>query len=124
MTANMGITRSASQLEQALTQIRKWQDWLTDAESDQSDASNKRSPTTISELAYFQLARQLELATLIIQSAYQRVESRGGHYRHDYPNLADTPRTSVVEPLKKSTLESFINIIEEERMRVPAIEST
>ncbi len=124
MTANMGITRSASQLEQALTQIQKWQDWLTDAESDQSDASNKRSPTTISGLAYFQLARQLELATLIIQSAYQRVESRGGHYRLDYPKLAATPRTSVVEPLKKSTLESFINIIEEERMRVPIIEST
>jgi L-aspartate oxidase len=124
MTANMGITRSASQLEQASAQIQKWQDWLTDAESEQSDASNKCSPTTISELTYFQLARQLELATLIIQSAYQRVESRGGHYRHDYPNLADTPRTSVVEPLKKFTLESFINIIEEERMRVPVIEST
>ncbi len=124
MTANMGITRSASQLEQALAQIQKWQDWLTDAESDQSDASNKNNPTIISELAYFQLARQLELATLIIQSAYQRFESRGGHYRHDYPSLAATPRTSVVEPLKKSTLESFINIIEEERMRVPAIEGT
>lgn len=124
MTANMGITRSASQLEQASAQIQKWQDWLTDADSDQSDASNKRSPTTVSGLAYFQLARQLELATLIIQSAYQRVESRGGHYRLDYPNLAATPRTSVVEPLKKFTLESFINITEEERMRVPIIEST
>jgi L-aspartate oxidase len=124
MTTNMGITRSAGQLEQASAQIQKWQDWLTDADSDQSDASNKRSPTTVSELAYFQLARQLELATLIIQSAYQRFESRGGHYRLDYPNLAATPRTSVVEPLKKFTLESFINITEEERMRVPIIEST
>ncbi len=124
MTANMGITRSADQLAQALIQITEWQDWLTDADSDQSDASNKRSPTTVSGLAYFQLARQLELATLIIQSAYQRVESRGGHYRHDYPNLAATPRTSVVEPLKKFTLESFINIIKEERMRMPVIEST
>ncbi|WP_201597440.1 L-aspartate oxidase [Psychrobacter vallis] len=99
MTANMGITRSASQLEQALDQIQKWQDWLTDAESDQSDASNKNNPTTASELAYCQLARQLQLAILIIQSAYQRVESRGGHYRHDYPNLADTPRTSVIASL-------------------------
>ena len=107
MTANMGITRNAGQLEQALTQIQKWQDWFTDAKSDQSDASNRRSPTTASELACFQLTRQLALATLIIQSAYQRVESRGGHYRLDYPNLASTPRTSVVEPLKKSTLESI-----------------
>ncbi|MGE6328556.1 L-aspartate oxidase [Psychrobacter pacificensis] len=101
MTTNMGITRSASQLEQALTQIQKWQDWFTDAESDQSDASNRRSPTTASELACFQLTRQLELATLIIQSAYQRMESRGGHYRLDYPNLAATPRTSVIEPQRE-----------------------
>jgi len=101
MTANMGITRSASQLEQALTQIQKWQDWFTDAESDQSDASNRRSPTTASELACFQLTRQLALATLVIQSAYQRMESRGGHYRHDYPNLAATPRTSVIEPQRE-----------------------
>ncbi len=101
MTANMGITRSAGQLEQALTQIQKWQDWFTDAESDQSDASNRRSPTTASELACFQLTRQLALATLIIQSAYQRMESRGGHYRHDYPNLAATPRASVVGPQRE-----------------------
>ncbi|WP_420070456.1 L-aspartate oxidase [Psychrobacter pacificensis] len=101
MTTNMGITRSAGQLEQALTQIQKWQDWFTDAESDQSDASNRRSPTTASELACFQLTRQLALATLIIQSAYQRMESRGGHYRHDYPNLAATPRASVVGPQRE-----------------------
>ncbi len=101
MTANMGITRNAGQLEQALTQIQKWQDWFTDAKSDQSDASNRRSPTTASELACFQLTRQLALATLIIQSAYQRMESRGGHYRHDYPKLAATPRASVVEPQRE-----------------------
>ena len=101
MTANMGITRSASQLEQALTQIQKWQDWFTDAESDQSDASNRRSPTTASELACFQLTRQLALATLIIQSAYQRMESRGAHYRHDYPKPSDIPRQRVVEPQRE-----------------------
>ena len=53
------------------------------------------------ELAEFQLARQLQLATLVIQSAYQRLESRGGHYRQDYPQLATTPKTSVIEPLSK-----------------------
>ncbi|MGP4865158.1 L-aspartate oxidase [Psychrobacter sp. T6-5] len=124
MTANMGITRSASQLEQALTQIQKWQDSLASTELGQPDIIKNDSPTSINELAYFQLARQLELATLIIQSAYQRFESRGGHYRLDYPNLAATSRTSVVEPLKKFTLESFINIIEEEKTPIPIIEST
>nr|WP_201527710.1 hypothetical protein [Psychrobacter frigidicola] len=31
-------------------------------------------------MAYFQLSGQLQLATLIAQSAYQRCKSRGGHY--------------------------------------------
>ncbi|MGO2996659.1 MAG: L-aspartate oxidase [Moraxellaceae bacterium] len=98
MTANMGITRSASQLEQALTQIQKWQDSLASTELGQQNIIKNDSPTNIHELAYFQLTRQLALATLIIQSAYQRMESRGGHYRQDYPNLASKPLTSVIEP--------------------------
>jgi L-aspartate oxidase len=122
MTSNMGITRSAKQLEQALVQIQKWQDWLTGAEFDPSDASNKSSPTTTNELAYFQLARQLQLATLIIQSAYQRFESRGGHYREDYPDLIDTPLTSIVSPLKNSKLEPFDHIAEDERSPIPIAE--
>ena len=56
---------------------------------------------TANELTLFQLARQLQLATLVIQSAYQRYESRGGHYRQDYPHLASTLRTSVIAPLSK-----------------------
>lgn len=99
MTASMGITRHAQSLEQALTQIQVWQQRLKHAELRQSDICNKSRATTTNELARFQLAKQLQLAALIIQSAYQRVESRGGHYRKDYPNLSDTPLTSVVEPL-------------------------
>ncbi|MED6316166.1 MAG: L-aspartate oxidase [Pseudomonadota bacterium] len=101
MTTNMGITRSAGQLEQALTQIQKWQVSLASTELGQQNIIKNDSPTNIHELACFQLTRQLALATLIIQSAYQRLESRGGHYRLDYPNLAATPRTSVVEPQRE-----------------------
>ena len=99
MTASMGITRHAKTLEQALIQIQRWQQGLKYNEFSQSDIHNKNSPTIANELAHFRLIRQLQLATLIIQSAYQRVESRGGHYRHDYPNLATTSLTSVIEPL-------------------------
>ena len=56
---------------------------------------------TANELAHLQLARQLQLATLIVQSAYQRVESRGGHYRKDCPTLATMPLTSVIAPLSE-----------------------
>lgn len=107
MTANMGITRSAEQLEQALQQIQDWQHWSTESKVSQLGVNNASSPTTANELLYFQLERQLTLATLIIQSAYQRFESRGGHYRQDYPNLATAPLTSVVEPQHDPAYDQF-----------------
>ncbi len=101
MTNNMGITRSAEQLEKALIRIQQWQQSIGFAKSKYSSTINESMPTSLNELPYFQLARQLQLATLVIQSAFQRHESRGGHYRKDYPNLTSTPRTSVIEPLSR-----------------------
>lgn len=107
MTAHMGITRSAGQLAQALLQIENWQQQLGCFKSNPINITNPLDINSESNtiphdgLAHFQLARQLQLATLIIQSAYQRYESRGGHYRQDYPHLATTPRTSVIAPLSK-----------------------
>jgi len=118
LTANMGITRSAKQLEQALRQIEQWQESIEHNKTMLSNISSK-APTTDSELAIFQLVRQLALATMIVQSAYQRFESRGGHYREDYPNLAETPLTSIILPLRKTTLSSFSHIIENERCPIP-----
>jgi len=112
LTANMGITRSAEQLEQALQKIEQWQESLI--YFGKSNINNNL-PTTFDELAIFQLARQLELATMIVQSAYQRFESRGGHYRMDYPNLAETPLTSIILPRRDATLHSINHIIEDER---------
>ncbi|WP_367103859.1 L-aspartate oxidase [uncultured Psychrobacter sp.] len=94
MTNHLGIVRSAKQLKQALAQLQEWQ--LKIDNLDTQTSSNKTD-----KLAYFRLNRQLRLACLIIQSAYQRCESRGGHYRADYPNLADKPRISIIEPLSK-----------------------
>lgn len=99
MTTNMGITRYAEELEQALVQIQEWQQWLTHAESNQPAIDQINNTAVADRLAHLQLARQLQLAILIVQSAYQRIESRGGHYRKDYPTLASTPRTSVIDPL-------------------------
>ena len=99
MTSNMGITRTAKSLEQILIQIQQWQQWLEKTKLSQSNINTLDNTMTADKLAHFQLARQLQLATLIVQSAYQRLESRGGHYRKDYPHLAATPRISVIEPL-------------------------
>lgn len=99
MTNSMGITRSAEQLEQALIQIQQWQQSIGLAKSKHSTINNEDIANSQNELAEFQLASQLQLATLVIESAYQRLESRGGHYRTDYPQLATVPKTSVIEPL-------------------------
>ncbi|MEZ7517180.1 L-aspartate oxidase [Psychrobacter sp. Arc9] len=116
LTANMGITRSAKQLEQALQKIEQWQESLI--YFGKSNINNNL-PTTFDELAIFQLAKQLALATMIVQSAYQRFESRGGHYREDYPNLAETPLTSIILPRRDATFESMNRIIEDERYSIP-----
>ncbi|WP_423813575.1 L-aspartate oxidase [Psychrobacter sp. 219-2-C] len=99
MTNSMGITRSAEQLEKALMQIQQWQQSIGLAKSKHSTINNEDIANNQNELAEFQLARQLQLATLVIQSAYQRLESRGGHYRTDYPQLATVPKTSLIEPI-------------------------
>jgi L-aspartate oxidase len=101
MTSYMGIARNAESLEQILIQIQQWQQWLEKTRLNQSSMTTLDGTITADELILFQLARQLQLATLVIQSAYQRYESRGGHYRQDYPHLATTPRTSVIAPLSK-----------------------
>ncbi len=102
MTSHMGITREAKQLAQALEQICQWQQQLGGGSLNHIDTKNKDHVISYHTLPYVQLTRQLQLATLIIESAYQRHESRGGHYRQDYPNLADEPKISVIEPLLDS----------------------
>lgn len=102
MTSHMGITREAKQLAQALVQIQQWQQQLNCYNFNQIAIGNKDNATILNDLPYFQLTRQLQLAILIIQSAYQRHESRGGHYRKDYPNLASKPKVSMIAPLSDS----------------------
>ncbi len=106
MSSHLGITRHGTQLEQALQQIQQWQQDFTTINNDKSKQRQAQetltaidSSATLNTLSYLQLTRQLQLATLIILSAYQRCESRGGHYRQDYPNLADESLVSVIDPV-------------------------
>ena len=110
MTSYMGITRTAESLEQILIQIQQWQQWLEKSELSQPNINASDDAMTTDKLTHFQLARQLQLATLIAQSACQRLESRGGHYRKDYPNLAATARISVIEPLSNQAIRPLSGI--------------
>ncbi|MBF2718311.1 L-aspartate oxidase [Psychrobacter sp. NG254] len=142
MTANMGITRSAQQLEQALTQIQQWQAQLADMErypldmsddniSDENELGNIQlvnyplANTTLdqNQLAQHQLSKQLQLATLIVQSAYQRLESRGGHYRLDYPNLDEVALTSIIAPPKRYPLASISHTMSTKTDSIPVMDN-
>jgi len=107
MTTHLGIVRHAKSLERALWQLQQWQQLLKAFSI--NDISHLQSRGNLSAclediaitsetLLHFKLARQLQLATLIVQSALQRHESRGGHYRQDYPTLATKPLVSVISP--------------------------
>ena len=147
MTANMGITRSAHQLEQALTQIQQWQAQLADmkryplAASDDSipnanelgntqlvnyplaDTTLDQNQLAQHQLAKHQLSTQLQLATLIVQSAYQRLESRGGHYRLDYPNLDEVALTSIIAPPKRYPLAAISHTMNNETDAISVMDS-
>ncbi|MEN6670872.1 FAD-dependent oxidoreductase [Psychrobacter sp. B38] len=103
MTQHMGITRRAKSLEQALIQVQAWQRYFGHDKLSLPAFDNQNSAAIAESLAHFQLNRQLQLAVFIIQCAYQRVESRGGHYRQDHPQLAANPQISVIKPLIKQT---------------------
>ncbi|MGM8886018.1 L-aspartate oxidase [Psychrobacter sp. 1U2] len=107
MTTDMGIVRHAKSLQQALSQLQQWQQALkalsvsvTNHSQSRGDLSHCLAATEITSenLSHFRLIRQLQLAILIVQSALQRHESRGGHYRQDYPTLAAKPLVSVIQP--------------------------
>ncbi len=110
MTSHLGITRSAEQLEQALGQICQWQQQLGGRSFDHIDTKSQDHVISYHTLPYVQLTRQLQLAALIMQSAYQRHESRGGHYRQDYPNLASKPLTSIIEPPSLTAFDTIDDI--------------
>ncbi len=120
MSSHLGIVRHAKQLKQALGQIEQWQQTIQAFEISETlkiletlktletlsldhndNAQNQHAAETLitaQSLKLFKLQRQLQLATLIVQSALQRHESRGGHYRLDFPKLTDVALASVIEP--------------------------
>lgn len=90
-----GICREQSSLEAAITTIESWQQDYTSLPVSQFLLSLR--PTEPARLDIPDVERQLRLwaetrnlldiAFLILKSAAFRTESRGGHYRLDYPQL-------------------------------------
>jgi L-aspartate oxidase len=70
MWRNVGLTRKAHDLKDAIGQIRFWQRYVMDKQFDNPQG--------------WELQNMLTVCLLIAQSALARKESRGVHYRRDY----------------------------------------
>ncbi|HOK94632.1 MAG TPA: L-aspartate oxidase [Anaerohalosphaeraceae bacterium] len=75
MWRNVGITRSATPLQEAMEIIQFWQRYVMDK--------------VFSEPFGWECQNMLTVALLMAHAAYKRQESRGVHYRQDYPNRDD-----------------------------------
>ena len=84
-----GISREAATLDAAIGQLQAWQeDFALTSLSRQLVASlNYRVKPEDEPIvrAWGELHNLLDVAELILRSAQNRTESRGGHYRSDYP---------------------------------------
>jgi L-aspartate oxidase len=94
MWQSAGICRTASRLNQALLMVTQWRKELDTNAISQCLASATETltftnPQTQSQIRLYAETRNLlDIAYLILKSAVFRKESRGGHYRIDYPQTS------------------------------------
>jgi L-aspartate oxidase len=112
MWENAGICRFANELRSAILQVQGWrQPIASSAFLSSLLALEPRSEVAISERDEANIRRAIEtlnlldIAGLILRGAAERTESRGGHYRGDYPYPSEEWRACTViqgEELRKS----------------------
>jgi L-aspartate oxidase len=94
MWRGAGICRTQAGLENAIAQVQKWQTIFSHLSISQFVANltphqtvNFTNPLSEEQLRFWAETRSLiDIADLILKSAVFRQESRGGHYRLDYPH--------------------------------------
>jgi L-aspartate oxidase len=89
-----GICRDQKTLETAITQVQSWQTEFSQLPFSQvlqncPPQQNLKFDASVEQLrAWGELYNLLDIAALILKSATLRTESRGGHYRSDFPETA------------------------------------
>ena len=84
MMEDVGVFRTAPGMQAALTRIRELKERFGNLAIDDK---GKQFNTDL--LESFELGCLLDIAEVMAASALQRTESRGAHYRDDYPNRDD-----------------------------------
>lgn len=87
-----GICREAGSLQGAIAQVKEWKAWESESVLAQqmtqltpSESYRVSSQMAAQLVEWGELRNLLEVAELILKSAAFRCESRGGHYRSDFP---------------------------------------
>jgi L-aspartate oxidase len=103
MWQSAGICRTATTMNQAIAQVRNWRSQMHNLSLNQyvtaSPTQQFKLPhaTAESQLKlYAETLNLLDIGYLILQSAAFRTESRGGHYREDYPNTLDSWQSHTI----------------------------
>lgn len=101
-----GICRTAEVMEEALATVESWreqlgslsfQQYLTGTSPERQFEFSDRAAESQLKL-YAETSNLLDIGYLILKSAVFRTESRGGHYRLDYPHtLAQWQQHTVIE---------------------------
>ncbi|NCJ06030.1 L-aspartate oxidase [Synechococcales cyanobacterium C] len=104
-----GICRDGATLEAAIAQVQSWRHQFEQIPLSQYLA--QRQPTAAMEFSHTQAEAEirlwaetqnlLDIGYLILTSAHFRTESRGGHYRRDYPQV--DPHWQVHTLVRKDT---------------------
>ena len=90
-----GVCREGGQMQAAIAQVRSWKnDWrqhrlyqeLCQLAPGQTVELPTRLPAATLLRQWAELTNLLDIAELLLKSAAFRTESRGGHYRSDFPN--------------------------------------
>ncbi|MCL2687304.1 MAG: fumarate reductase subunit A [Methanobrevibacter sp.] len=90
MWENVAIIRNEKDLKTALSEINKLKDTLKDMDVSQETHYNKGLQEAL------EATNMVEMAILIVESALIRKESRGAHFREDYPETKDEWKKSIV----------------------------
>lgn len=101
MWQKVGLVRDATGLRQAETILTAW------SQMTETAAETAAQSTEISEAerrSAMELASLTRLGLLVARAALQREESRGGHFRQDYPVAQETWRKQIGVPGQSADL--------------------
>ena len=90
MWENVAIVREEKTLNKALKELQEMQNEL-----DKLDVSDKKQYNNELVTA-LEVINMVEICILVVKSAILRRESRGAHFRSDYPETLDEWKKSII----------------------------